>query len=151
METSWKLHFFFIKIFYWRKIRFLNIYPGEVACRWCPDASICLGPVTDDLGVNSAGYTVVQLGVQFGELVGVIHAGVVNVTNSGSFDDVTNNEFFDSLVLGNAASTVCATYRIYVTAAMFGASSVPAFTRLEFARKKNGVKIFGGAKRKLKF
>lgn len=71
-----------------------------------------------------------QLGVELGELVGFVHAGIVDIPDSGGFHYVTDNELLDRLILRDASRAVGATDGINMAAAMLGTSSVPTFRRL---------------------
>ena len=58
------------------------------------------GSVPHHLGVDGAAHTVGQLGVELGQLVLGVHAGVGDVPHGGGLDDVADHELLDGLVLG---------------------------------------------------
>jgi len=101
--------------------------PREVADGRRSYATIRLGPVPHHFGVNGAGDAVVKLGVQFGQLIRLVEAGLRNVPDGSGLDDVANYELLDGLVLGDTASAVGAADRVYMATTVLGASTVPAF------------------------
>merc|ERR1711881_578077 len=64
------------------------------------------GPVPHHLGVDRAGNAVVKLGIQLGQLVTGVDAGLGDVTDSGSLHNIPDHELTDGLVLGTTLSTV---------------------------------------------
>ena len=56
--------------------------------------------------MDGAADTVGQLGVQLGQLVLAVHAGVGDVPDSGGLHDVPDHELLDGLVLGNTLGAV---------------------------------------------
>ena len=68
--------------------------------------------------------TVVQLGIELREDILGVDRGVGDVSDGGGFDDVTNNEFSDSLILGAGLGTVGATNVLDMTTAVLGASII---------------------------
>jgi len=59
-----------------------------------------------------------------------IYTSISYITDSGSFDNITNNKFLDCLVFGHAASAIGATHRLDVTTTMFWSSSITALASL---------------------
>ena len=72
------------------------------------------GSVADNLGVNGAAHTVAKLGIQLGELVAGVNAGLRDIPHSSSLHNVPDNELLDGLILGNAFSTVGTTHGLHV-------------------------------------
>jgi len=81
----------------------------------------------DDLGVNGARHAVVELGVQLGQSVHGVDGGVRDISDGCGFDDVTNHELLDRLVLGSAPGTVGAADRLDVSPALLGPAIVATF------------------------
>ena len=77
--------------------------------------------------MDGAADTVGQLGVQLGQLVLAVHAGVGDVPDSGGLHDVPDYELLDGLVLGDALGTVGASHELDVTTSMFVTSIVTTF------------------------
>ena len=78
------------------------------------------------LGVDGAADTVGELGVQLGQLVAGVHAGVRDVPHSGGLHNVPDHELLDGLVLGHALGAVGASHELDVATAMLVASVVTA-------------------------
>lgn len=129
INQTWQ---FIVKItqFNWNISTAWNIYPWEIANWRCPDATVSLGPVSHDFGVNSAGYAVVKLRVELGEGVVVVDTGVSDVPNSSSLDDVADDELLDRLVFRHATGAVGASHGVYVATTVLGTSTVPSLARL---------------------
>lgn len=78
-----------------------------------------------------------QLGVQLGQLIRLVVAGLRDIADSSSFHDVTDNKFLDRLVLGDTARTVGAAYRVHMATAVLGASTVSAFASLQIVHTQS--------------
>lgn len=103
----------------------------EFQVYFLPVLSCFSGSVPDHLGVNSARYTVVQLGVELGQNIGVVHGGIRNISDSGSLHNITDDKFADSLVLGAGLAAVGATDVLDMAAAVLGTSIIlPLFGHL---------------------
>merc|ERR1719472_128694 len=57
-------------------------------------------PVPHHLGVDGAADTVGELGVQLGQLVACVHAGIGDVPHGGGLNNVPDHELLDGLVQG---------------------------------------------------
>jgi hypothetical protein len=66
-----------------------------------------------------------------------IDTGDGDVTDSGSFDNISDDELLDCLVFWNATRTVGATDSLHMTAVMLAASSITAFLGLKIETKTN--------------
>jgi len=97
------------------------------AWRWGPDLSVFTGAVTNYFAVDSAGDTIVQLGIQLRQLELRVDAGFSDIPDSSSLNNVADDELLDGLVLGNTTSAVGAANGIGVAAAVFGSSVIAAF------------------------
>merc|ERR1719444_70929 len=84
-------------------------------------------PVPHNLGVDGAADAVGELGVQLGQLVAGVHAGVGDVPHGGGLHDVPDHKLLDGLVLGAGLGAVGATDELDMTAAVLVTSSVPPF------------------------
>ena len=76
--------------------------------------------------MDGAADTVGQLGVQLGQLVLAVHAGVGDVPDSGGLHDVPDHELLDGLVLGDALGAVGASHELDMTTAVLVATVIPA-------------------------
>ena len=76
--------------------------------------------------MDGAAHTVGQLGVQLGQLVLRVHAGVGDVSHGGRLHDVPDDELLDGLVLGAGLGAVGAPDELDMAAAMLVTSSVSA-------------------------
>ena len=65
-----------------------------------------------------------QLGVQLGQDVLLVHGRLSDVPHGRRLDDVPDDELLDRLVLGHAASAVGATHGLHVAAVVLAASSI---------------------------
>jgi len=86
--------------------------------------------------VNGAGDTIVKLSIQFRQLIRLIEASLCYVPDSSGFDNVTNDEFLDGFVLGNATSAIGAADWIHMAATMLGTSTISAFASLANKQKR---------------
>ena len=84
------------------------------------------GPVPHHLGVDGAADTVGQLGVQLGQLVGAVDAGVGDVPHGGGLNDVPDDELLDGLVLGAGLGAVGAPHELDMATSVLVTSIVPA-------------------------
>lgn len=114
----------------------LILWPGIVSTRewslwWCPDASGLLGSVSHDLAVDGARDAVVQLSIQLREHVWGVHGRLTDIPHGSSFHNIADDEFFNRLILGNAASTVGASHWLYMATVMLAASSVAPLLGLQ--------------------
>merc|ERR1711902_347040 len=57
-------------------------------------------PVPHHLGVDGAADAVGELGIQLGQLVAGVHAGIRDVPHGGGLHNVSDHELLDGLVLG---------------------------------------------------
>lgn len=80
--------------------------------------------------MDGARHTVVQLGVQLGQDVLLVHGRLGDVPHSRRLDDVPDDELLDRLVLWHATGAVGATHRVYVATAVLGTSTIPSLARL---------------------
>jgi len=106
----------------WKLILF-----GPESGRRRPVLSRLPRPSVDDLGVNGARHAVVELGVQLGQSVHIVDGGVGDISDGGGFDDVTDYELLNRLVLGRAPSAVGASNGLDVSSALLGPSVVTTF------------------------
>jgi len=74
--------------------------------------------------MNGAAYTVGQLGVELGQLVLGVHAGVRDVSHGGRLHDVPDDELLDSLVLGAGLGAVGAAHKLDMAAAVLVTSVI---------------------------
>ena len=77
------------------------------------------------LGVDGAADAVGELGVQLGQLVAGVHAGIGDVPHGGGLHDVPDHELLDGLVLGAGLGAVGAPNELHVPAAVLLAASIP--------------------------
>ena len=77
--------------------------------------------------MDGAAHTVGQLGVQLGQLVLGVHAGVGDVSHGGGLHDVPDDELLDGLVLGAGLGAVGAPHELNMATAVLVTSSVPPF------------------------
>lgn len=63
-----------------------------------------------------------------------IARGFIDVSDSGSLDDVADHELLDGFVLGHTPGAVGATDRVNMTPAVLGASSVASFASLKLVK-----------------
>merc|ERR1740129_1142435 len=82
-------------------------------------------PIPHNLGVDSAGHTVVELRIQFGKLVARVDASLRDSPDSSSLHNVPDHELPDRLVLGDALRAVGATDILDVAPAVLVTSVVP--------------------------
>lgn len=87
--------------------------------------------------MDGARHTVVQLGVQLGQDVLLVHGRLSDVTHSGRLDDVPDDELLDRLVLRNAAGAVGATHGLDVPAVVLAAPSITPFLGLQGGKGRN--------------
>merc|ERR1719354_299272 len=83
-----------------------------------------LRPVSDNLGVDSARHTVVQLCVQLWKGVAGIHGSLRDVSNCSGLNDVSEHELPDGLILGADLGAVSAPDELDMATAVLVASSV---------------------------
>merc|ERR1719511_464720 len=83
------------------------------------------GPIPHNLGVDRAGDAVVQLGIQLGQLVAGVDAGLRDVTDSGSLHNIPDHELTDGLVLGTALSTAGTADVLDVSPAVLVTAMIP--------------------------
>lgn len=81
-------------------------------------SSVGSGSDSDDSGVNGTGDTVVQLVVSLWKSVFGVDRGFRHVSDSGSFDDVSDGHSLDSLVLRDTLGTVDTSDRLDVTSTL---------------------------------
>eukprot|EP01135_Chromosphaera_perkinsii_P006893 Nk52_evm48s621 gene=Nk52_evmTU48s621 len=79
------------------------------------DLAINSRTITNNLRVNSARNAVVHLNVQLGQGIGIIDRSFHDITESSLFNNVTDQESLDGLVLRDAASAVGASHGLNVT------------------------------------
>ena len=77
------------------------------------------------LGVDGAADAVGELGVQLGQLVAGVHAGVGDVPHGGGLHDVPDHELLDGLVLGARLGAVGAPDKLDVAATVLVTASIP--------------------------
>ena len=65
-----------------------------------------------------------------------VNTGFSDISNSRSFDDVTNDEFLDRLILGDAASAIRASHRFDMASAVLTSTTIPSFAGLKEAEKQ---------------
>merc|ERR1719444_89770 len=82
-------------------------------------------PVPHNLGVDGAADAVGELGVQLGQLVAGVHAGVGDVPHGGGLHDVPDHELLDGLVLGAGLGAVGAADKLDMAAAVLVPASIP--------------------------
>ena len=76
--------------------------------------------------MDGAAHTVGQLGVQLGQLVLRVHAGVGDVSHGGRLHDVPDDELLDSLVLGAGLGAITAPNELDMSPSMFITSIITA-------------------------
>jgi len=96
---------------------------------WSPVFSRLLRPVTHHLAMDCAADAVVQLGVQLRQRISIIHGGLWEIPNCRRLNNVPDDKFFDRLVFRDTSRTVCTTYRVHMTAALLGTTSVSSLLR----------------------
>merc|ERR1719444_607417 len=84
-------------------------------------------PVPHHLGVDGAADAVGELGVQLGQLVADVHAGVGDVPHGRGLYDVPDHKLLDGLVLGAGLGAVGAADELDMATAVLVTSSVPPF------------------------
>lgn len=67
-----------------------------------------------------------------------IDTGNGDVTNSGSFDNISDDELLNCFVFWNATCTVGASNSLHMTAVMLAASSITTFLGLKNKNKQKG-------------
>ena len=77
--------------------------------------------------MDGAADAVGELGVQLGQLVAGVHAGVGDVPHGGGLHDVPDHELLDGLVLGAGFGAVSAADELNMAAAVLVTASVPPF------------------------
>ena len=77
--------------------------------------------------MDGAADAVGELGVQLGQLVAGVHAGVGDIPHGGGLHDVPDHELLDGLVLGAGLGAVSAADELDMAAAVLVAASVPPF------------------------
>ena len=88
--------------------------------------SSLMAPVTDNLGMDGAGNTVVELGIKLGKLVASVYTGLGDVPHGSSFDNVPDDVLLDGLVFGYALSTVSAAHGLDMTSTVLVPAIVAA-------------------------
>ena len=88
------------------------------------------------LGVDGAAHTVGQFGVQLGQLVAAVHAGVGDVPDGGGLHDVPDDELLDGLVLGARLGAVGAPHELDVAAAVLVTPIIAALGRHDVCNKE---------------
>jgi len=73
----------------------------------------------------------------------LINAGLSNISDGSSLNDVPDDKLLDGLILGNTASTVGASHWLDMSTPVLVASSVPSLERLK-DRKNNVIVITDG-------
>lgn len=68
--------------------------------------------------------------VLINNLLTAVHRSFGDVSNSGSLNNVTDDELFDGFVFWHATSTVRATNRLYMPAIVLATSSITALLGL---------------------
>ena len=76
--------------------------------------------------MNGAAHTVGQLGVQLGQLVLGVDAGIGDISHGSSLHDVPDDELLDSLILGAGLGAVGASDKLDMATAMLITSVVTA-------------------------
>lgn len=87
--------------------------------------------------MDGARHAVVQLGVQLGQDVLLVHGCLGDVPDSGRLDDVADDELLNRLVLRNATSAVGATDGLHVPTVVLAPSSITPLLGLQ-ERKQRG-------------
>ena len=75
--------------------------------------------------MDGAADTIGELGIQLGQLVATVHAGVGDIPHGGCLHDVPDHELLDGLVLGAGLGAVGAPNELDVPAAVLVAASIP--------------------------
>ena len=75
--------------------------------------------------MDGAAHTVGQLGVQLGQLVLGVDAGIGDISHGSSLHNVPDDELLDGLVLGAGLGAVGAADELDVAAAVLVAASIP--------------------------
>ena len=78
------------------------------------------------LGMNGAAHAVGQLGIELGQLVLGVHAGVGDISHGSGLDDVPDDELLDGLVLGAGLGAVGTPDELDVTTAVLVATAITA-------------------------
>ena len=74
--------------------------------------------------MDSARYAVVQLDINLRENVRFVDALITNISQGGGLYDISNDEFLDGFVFGNASGTVCAPQEFDVSTSVLVTPSV---------------------------
>ena len=77
--------------------------------------------------MDGAADAVGELGVELGQLVAGVHAGIGDVPHGGGLHDVPDHELLDGLVLGAGLGAVGAADKLDMAPAVLVTSSVPPF------------------------
>lgn len=86
--------------------RNLSVLGESLSLRRSSDSSVGSRTDSDDSGVDGTGDTVVQLVVQLGQGILLVHRGLGQVSNGSGLHHVSDGDSLDGLVLRNTSSTV---------------------------------------------
>ena len=78
------------------------------------------------LGMDGAAHAVGQLGIELGQLVLGVHAGVGDVSHGGRLHDVPDDELLDGLVLGAGLGAVGTPDELDMATAVLIATAITA-------------------------
>lgn len=67
-----------------------------------------------------------ELRVEFGQHIGIPDAGLTDVTDSGSLDNVADDKLLDCLILGHTTGAVGATHGLHMATIVLVTSSITA-------------------------
>merc|ERR1712018_909342 len=113
--------------------RLLHAHAGSEAGWGLAVLARLAAAVAHHLAVDGAAHAVVQLGVQLGQGICLVHARLLDVTHGRRLHDVADHELLDALVLGHAARAVGAAHRVGVPAALLVAPVVASLQRHLYA------------------
>lgn len=80
-------------------IPYTYLFAGELSLRRSTDATVSLGTTPDDTLMHGSLDAIVHLEVKLGQLVLIVGTGVLDITQGGGINDVTDNEALDGLIL----------------------------------------------------
>ena len=104
-------------------------------------ATLLTGTHTDDVEMDSAGNTVLHLGVDLGKTVSVDNRGIGHILNSSALNNVADSETLDGLVLGHTAAAVHAADIAGVAAVHLGTAVIATLESHYLHKQKKHKKI----------
>ena len=80
---------------------FVLVLPYELPLRGSPNPPSLPTPTPDDTLLHCPLDTIIHFQVQFGQRIFLVSRGFLDITERGSIDNVTYDETFDCLILGD--------------------------------------------------